>query len=493
MSQSKVFLSYSHQDEVWKERLASHLAVLAEEGLLAVWDDRRIGAGDDWEAEIRRAMGEAHVAILLISKDFLTSPFVLGTEIPLLLQRRSKEGVRLIPIVLHSCMWKEVPWLAKLQMRPRDGTPLASFHGDRVDKELVAITGEVLKHLQRSNSGEEAPRIIRGPAVERRAWLSNGADWIQRKPAAAIALATGFCTAMIMVLGVLGLLVQRAREGLIGIPPLSYPNDQLLLTGADALWSLLWRALVSLVAPHPGLHWSAAVLLVLTVALIVEGWSLRKNSRAFFALALSAGILGAGAWLYSAAIQSSLDPPTPGYGLDCAKSFSRALDESSAFETCTWLTNDTSRNQKRRQGLGGILGLLLLASSSAIWLGARWKALGPRFLWARRGLLLFHGVLVVFFLRLVPPAHAYATWGVSYPPVTLRIDRPGCDQTLAQAISQGACCAYDVSQGAEGVALFLWGSGCPGDNFVSPRAVEAMGKGCLIEARSPRSINSQCL
>jgi hypothetical protein len=49
-----VFISYSHKDEAWKDRLVTHLGVLQREGLLDTWDDRRIGAGDDREAELAR-------------------------------------------------------------------------------------------------------------------------------------------------------------------------------------------------------------------------------------------------------------------------------------------------------------------------------------------------------------------------------------------------------------------------------------------------------
>ncbi len=62
-----VFLSYSHKDEVWKDRLRTHLGVLEKQGLLETWDDRRIGAGSDWFEEIQAAMARASVAVLLIS------------------------------------------------------------------------------------------------------------------------------------------------------------------------------------------------------------------------------------------------------------------------------------------------------------------------------------------------------------------------------------------------------------------------------------------
>lgn len=68
-----VFISYSHKDEAWKDRLMTHLGVLQREGLLDTWDDRRIGAGANWYEAIQQAIERASVAILLISADFLTS------------------------------------------------------------------------------------------------------------------------------------------------------------------------------------------------------------------------------------------------------------------------------------------------------------------------------------------------------------------------------------------------------------------------------------
>jgi hypothetical protein len=85
-----VFLSYSHKDEVWKDRLKAHLGVLE----LDAWDDRHIQGGAEWFKEIKEAMARAaSVAILLISADFLSSEFILREEIPTLLERRTREGL----------------------------------------------------------------------------------------------------------------------------------------------------------------------------------------------------------------------------------------------------------------------------------------------------------------------------------------------------------------------------------------------------------------
>lgn len=100
MSRPAIFISYSHRDEHWKERLVRHLKVLELEDELTVWHDREIAAGDDWLAAIREALAGARVAVLLITADFLTSDFIRREEVPALLERRESEGVRVIPLLV---------------------------------------------------------------------------------------------------------------------------------------------------------------------------------------------------------------------------------------------------------------------------------------------------------------------------------------------------------------------------------------------------------
>ena len=138
-----VFISYSHKDEAWKDRLVTQLGVLQRQGLLDLWDDRRIGAGEDWHGEIRAAMGRATVAVLLISADFLTSQFILGEEVPALLQRRDTEGVHIYPIIVRPCAWKAVKWLSRIQVRPKDGRALSGGTDYQIDADLAAVAEEI--------------------------------------------------------------------------------------------------------------------------------------------------------------------------------------------------------------------------------------------------------------------------------------------------------------------------------------------------------------
>ncbi|MBS0599818.1 MAG: toll/interleukin-1 receptor domain-containing protein, partial [Proteobacteria bacterium] len=140
----KVFVSYSHKDEKWKDRVTAHLGVLARAGLLQVWDDRRISAGDDWKAEIQAAMDGCTVALLLVSVNFLNSGFILDTESPALLKRRFSHGVRVIPVILEHCAWTAIDWLNGLQGRPTDGKPLSDMPKAKADKALAALALEIL-------------------------------------------------------------------------------------------------------------------------------------------------------------------------------------------------------------------------------------------------------------------------------------------------------------------------------------------------------------
>ncbi len=153
-----VFLSYSHKDEDWKKRLRTHLGVLESEGLLDVWDDRRIEGGDDWFEEIQDAMAKASVAVLLISADFLTSKFILGEEVPKLLERRSREGLPVIPVIVRSCSWKKVGWLQEIQARPIDGKTLVSLDEDRDERDaaLTVIAEEILGFLDRDDEARDS-------------------------------------------------------------------------------------------------------------------------------------------------------------------------------------------------------------------------------------------------------------------------------------------------------------------------------------------------
>ena len=152
MSKPVVFVSYSHKDETEKESLVAHLRVLESTGAIELWVDDRIAGGADWEEEIERAIEKAHVAILLISANFLISDFILRKEVRSFLERRKNEGLIVFPVIAKACAWRNVDWLARMNVRPKNGRSIWSGTPGQIDEDLAGIAQEVADAVKRQTA-----------------------------------------------------------------------------------------------------------------------------------------------------------------------------------------------------------------------------------------------------------------------------------------------------------------------------------------------------
>jgi len=154
MRKHKVFISYSHKDKRWKDRLVTHLSVLEKQGLLEVWVDDRIGVGSEWYQTIKKAVDEAAVAILMVTPNFLTSDFICRKEVPWLLRRRAKDGLRVFPILVSPAAWHRVKWLAKMEIRPKGGIYVSDGSKNQQEKMFAAIADEVAEIISANTRKE---------------------------------------------------------------------------------------------------------------------------------------------------------------------------------------------------------------------------------------------------------------------------------------------------------------------------------------------------
>jgi hypothetical protein len=109
---TKLFISYSHQDQVWLDRLKRHLEPLNREGLIDSWDDTRIRPGDNWRQEIRVALDAAKVAVLLVTADFFASKFIADNELPPLLAAAEGKGVKILSVLIGASRFERTPALS---------------------------------------------------------------------------------------------------------------------------------------------------------------------------------------------------------------------------------------------------------------------------------------------------------------------------------------------------------------------------------------------
>jgi tetratricopeptide (TPR) repeat protein len=143
MNKPTVFISYSHEDQEWEDRLRPHLKVLEQAGRITIWDDRQIDAGAEWYGKIKQAIEQAAVAVCLVSADYLASDFCVKEEIPYLLERRTRDGMMLIPVLLRPCVWEVFPWLKAIQMLPCDGKSVSKDFKDDCDTAFAEVARNI--------------------------------------------------------------------------------------------------------------------------------------------------------------------------------------------------------------------------------------------------------------------------------------------------------------------------------------------------------------
>jgi CheY-like chemotaxis protein len=129
-----LFYSYAHEDEALRDELQDHLMILERRGVVRSWHDRAIVAGHDWHREIDEHLRGADVVLLLISKDFIASDYIMGAEMNLAMERQRRGDAVVVPILLRQVDLQpedaeDLPFvdLLALQGLPRDLKPVTSW------------------------------------------------------------------------------------------------------------------------------------------------------------------------------------------------------------------------------------------------------------------------------------------------------------------------------------------------------------------------------
>ena len=122
-----VFVSYSHVDGEYLNRLRVHMKPLARLGLIEPWDDTKIKMGDRWKDAITAALERAAAAVLLISADFLASDFIVDNELPPLLKAAQERGTLILPLIVKPSRFLRDPNLNVFQAVNDPQRPLVSL------------------------------------------------------------------------------------------------------------------------------------------------------------------------------------------------------------------------------------------------------------------------------------------------------------------------------------------------------------------------------
>lgn len=148
-SSKTIFLSYSHQDEAFKVEVLKTLKGLSHifpDINFEVWSDERIRSGQKWLEEIEEALKRAKIAILLVSRDFLGSDFIMQKEVPTLLENAEKEGTVLLNLIVGKSLFKHSK-LSDFQCVNDPNEPLKSLTDHQQDVVFTKLAEDVHYYL----------------------------------------------------------------------------------------------------------------------------------------------------------------------------------------------------------------------------------------------------------------------------------------------------------------------------------------------------------
>ena len=102
----QVFISYAHADVQWRDEFERMLAPARARGLIDVWSDEAIVAGEKWFQNIQQALTRARVGLLLVSDHFLQSEFVKREEFAQLIEaaKAGRVSIRWVPV--SACLYE---------------------------------------------------------------------------------------------------------------------------------------------------------------------------------------------------------------------------------------------------------------------------------------------------------------------------------------------------------------------------------------------------
>jgi O-acetyl-ADP-ribose deacetylase (regulator of RNase III) len=143
-TRNQVFISYSHKNKDWLDRLQTMLTPLVRKNALGIWDDQQIEAGSKWRDEITKALSSAKVAVLLVSPEFLGSDFIYKHELPPLLAAAQHKGLVVLWVCLSACLYQETE-IEAYQAAHDVGKPLDSLAPHEQNAALVRICQEIKK------------------------------------------------------------------------------------------------------------------------------------------------------------------------------------------------------------------------------------------------------------------------------------------------------------------------------------------------------------
>lgn len=150
----KAFISYSHKDIDYLEKLKVHLAQIRRDGLITEWTDKEITVGANLDNSISSALSASQLFILLVSPEYIASQYCYEKEFETALKLQDEGIITIIPIIVEPCEWKSTP-LGAIKSLPYDGKPVSEW--TNANNAFVQVIQEIRKLINQQPTDNDFP------------------------------------------------------------------------------------------------------------------------------------------------------------------------------------------------------------------------------------------------------------------------------------------------------------------------------------------------
>lgn len=144
LHRDQVFVSYSHKDRIWLERLNTSLRALERFTGIKAWSDLLILTGENWNDQINKALSSTKIAIFLVTDNFLSSQFIQENEMKYFFEVNKNQKIPIVWIAISSSLYHLTP-LKDIQCANNPEVPLDTLSEAEQNIEITKICKKILK------------------------------------------------------------------------------------------------------------------------------------------------------------------------------------------------------------------------------------------------------------------------------------------------------------------------------------------------------------
>ncbi len=121
-----IFISYSHKNIKYKEKLITSLEALRQSYNIESWHDGMIDAGMNIDEKVKKSMDKSQVILLLVTDSFLASYYCMKIELEAAIKRQQLGKSIVIPVMFQESVLADTLSFIKNNRVPEDGKPIST-------------------------------------------------------------------------------------------------------------------------------------------------------------------------------------------------------------------------------------------------------------------------------------------------------------------------------------------------------------------------------